>query len=52
MKKKKPISICPNCKSTCLWHKPDGTVLCTVCLTLMDKEGKAMTKREIILSGL
>ena len=40
MRKKKPISNCPKCKSVCLWFKPDKTILCQVCMILMDEEGK------------
>jgi uncharacterized Zn finger protein (UPF0148 family) len=34
----KVILACPKCKSSCLWHKPDGSILCTVCMTTV-KEG-------------
>jgi uncharacterized Zn finger protein (UPF0148 family) len=31
--KKKIVSKCPKCESGCLWYKPDGSILCTVCMT-------------------
>lgn|GEM_PF-3132452 len=36
--KKMTISKCPKCGSGCLMYKPDGSILCTVCMTKMDKE--------------
>jgi ribosomal protein S27E len=41
MKKKetKTMLKCPDCGSGCIWYKPDGTVLCAVCMALMDKSG-------------
>lgn len=46
MKKgKETISRCPKCGSGCLWHKPDGAILCTVCMTVMDKEGTVCQKQ-------
>ena len=40
MKKKKKTTIlkCPKCGCS-LWYRPDGSILCEVCMYLMDKEG-------------
>jgi len=40
------ISKCPKCGSVCLWHKPDGSVLCTVCMTLINKEEKEKCRKQ------
>ena len=48
---KQTISKCPKCGSGCLWYKPDGTVLCTVCMKLMDKEGNQCTSSKSNKSG-
>ena len=29
---------CPNCKSSCLYYKPDGTILCTACMNKIIKK--------------
>jgi uncharacterized Zn finger protein (UPF0148 family) len=42
----KIITNCSKCGSGCLWYKPDGSVLCTVCMTLYNKEGKIVCKKE------
>jgi len=39
MKKKKTLTKCPKCGSGCLWYKPDGFIVCMVCMNLYDKEG-------------
>ena len=36
--KKKTVSICPKCGSGCLWYKPDGAILCTVCMTVVQEK--------------
>ena len=36
--KKKTISKCPRCGSGCLWYKPDGSILCTVCMTVIQEQ--------------
>jgi hypothetical protein len=43
---KKVVSKCQKCGSECLWHKPDGSVLCTVCMTLHNKEEKTICKKK------
>jgi len=34
-------SHCKRCGSRCLWHKPDGSVQCTVCMYLIQQGGAA-----------
>lgn len=51
MKKKKPITKCPKCGSSCLWYKPGGAILCTVCMTIIDKEGSVCQKPQSKQSG-
>jgi hypothetical protein len=43
---KKVITKCQKCGSVCLWHKPDGSVLCMVCMTLHNKEEKTICKKK------
>ena len=44
----KVISKCPGCGSGCLWFKPDGSVLCQVCMKKYTKEGNAMKQLKFI----
>jgi ribosomal protein S27E len=43
MKNKKIITKCSDCGSGCIWYRPDATILCTACMTVMDKDGKIIT---------
>ncbi len=43
MKKQSILRNCPSCGSTCLSYKPDGTILCTICMRLWDKAGNLLT---------
>lgn len=44
---KKTIKACPRCGSGALWHRPGGSILCTACMALFDKNGKTIEhKRE------
>ena len=51
MKKKKSITNCPKCKSVALWFKQDKSILCQVCMTLLDEEGKPCVKQALSESG-
>lgn len=38
--RKMTISKCPKCGSGCLLYKPDGSILCSACMTKIDEGGK------------
>ena len=50
-KRKAAITECPKCGSACLWYKPDGSVLCTICMTEYPKGADVNAQPSAIHQG-